>query len=208
LKWHLAGVVSVDSRGFLETLIDGYRTAGLSALHARWENLKLQFGGNWMQLCQPDLTEGWSSLRRGEFYFTCRAFAWWLLALILMPVVRLLKPSSGWSFHLAKARHAAAWLIIGWIIWIALMFVPGSAMLHQGTLVTQLVGFTLIALICNRAVFMTATILQIVWLAVAWVPPSNWVQGSFSPYLALAAAGSAVALASVALGAKENFDSQ
>jgi hypothetical protein len=77
-----------------------------------------------------------------------------------------------------------AWWLAGWLVWVALMFSPNQTIIHQGTLLTQLLGFALMAwcaLRLSRAVFLACAALEIILFLVSWVPASAIVSGAISP---------------------------
>jgi hypothetical protein len=82
------------------------------------------------------------------------------------------------------------WLLGGLLVWIALMFSPNSATLHQGTLVTQLLSFTLLAwwaISLNRLFFAAIAVVNTIWFTVVWVPAGNFPAGPWQVLPAIAA---------------------
>lgn len=200
LKWHLAGSPAIDDRGVLVTLRDRYREVGLSgALQARWANLRLQVAGRWPD--GPTLAgdRPGHARRADETTFLLRSFAVWSLAL-LVPIL--------WIFRRpalpAAVRHhlpaATGWLFAGLATWLALMFLPNAATIHQGTLVTQLLAFTLLAACAwhqSPRLFTLLATLQGTWFFYAWLPPGAGVEGAAIPGPGMIATGIAIALFSL-----------
>lgn len=199
LKWHLAGVIPIDSRGFAETLIDSYRQLGWrGALANRWVNLRIQWAGNWRDLrrFRPDADP--LPRRAEETTFTFRIFGWWLPAALALPWLL-------WTRRKDSDRILARgliWWICGWLAWLALMFLPDSARCHQGTLVTQLLGFALLmwaARSVHRLVFLLFAALQLAAFLVTWVGPSPEMTSPMNPLALAVAIPAAAGLAAVIL---------
>lgn len=199
LKWHLAGVIPPDSRGFGETLIDSYSRLGWhGALANRWRNLQLQWAGDWRNLLRFKPTADPLLRRVDETNFTGRTFGWWLPAAVALPWVLLRRriPMGG------VLGWALVWWISGWLVWLALMFLPGSASAHQGTLVTQLLGFSLLmwaAFSLHRIVFLVLTVMQIVTFMIVWVPASSVATDRANAVAVIVAAVAALCLIAVIL---------
>ena len=198
LKWHLAGVTDIDSRGIGAAMVDSYRRAGFStALQNKWQNLRMQLGTDWSPLLHVNSLAGPSDLRAGETTYMVRAWAWWACAW-LVPLVWLARrgsapPALPWAAH----RATLAWFGAGIAVWLILMFTPNSASIHQGTLCTQLLSSGLLAswtLHFNRWFFASLATVQALWFAVAWAPPSHAVEGRLQALPLVLAALSAAAL--------------
>ncbi len=192
IKWHLAGVIDIDSRGALEALRDGYRQAGLAgSLHNKWSNLRMQFGGNWSRLAHPFSPANRANIRFDEFYCTIFSLSFWIFAAPI-PLIQMARRST----PSPEARRACAWLMLGLAAWLALMFRPESASIHQGTMVTQLLGFALLAwsaLRFNRWLFFALFVLQAVWFLLIWSPTGVGAQ-AFALGLTIVSGAALVAL--------------
>jgi hypothetical protein len=194
-KWHLAGVIPPDARGFGETLVDSYRHLGWrGALANHWSNLQLQWTGTWRDLLRFRPAANPLARRVEEITFTGRTLGWWLpAALALLWVL--------WSRRRDSDRmlaRASLWWVCGWLVWLALMFLPDSARCHQGTLVTQLLGFALLfwaAWSVHRLVFLLFAGLQIAGFLVTWVAPSPDMTSPANPLAAAVAIAAALGLA-------------
>jgi hypothetical protein len=190
LKWHLAGVTQPDGRGFGAALVDGYRAIGWrGALANRRLNLSLQWAGEWRRLASFRWSNPVGVIRAEQFYYSLFTFGWWLPALIFLPraVWRERKTSAG------IIGLTTAWWLAGWLTWIALLFLPSQALIHQGTLLTPVLGFALIAwcaLQLNRMAFLVCASFEVLLFLVVWVPAAPAVASAVSP---LAAAVSIIA---------------
>jgi hypothetical protein len=135
LKWHLAGVVSVDSRSFLQTLIDQYRATPLSALFSnRLANLADAFNVNAFDGLNFGIPN-WVAVRRNAEFFETP------VALVLGFPLTVLMLGAG---VLARVRRhprtrsdrEQGWLVVAMIgcilFWALIMFKARSAVVHQG----------------------------------------------------------------------------
>ncbi|HTT57044.1 MAG TPA: hypothetical protein VMF63_08045 [Opitutaceae bacterium] len=197
LKWHLAGVIPPDGRGFGPTLVDSYRRIGWrGALANRWNNLRLQGAGDWRNLVRFRPMADPGSRRGDETTFTARTFGWWLPAGLLLPWLlwqRRREPDT-------ILRWAAISWFSGWLVWLALMFLPDSARAHQGTLVTQLLGFSLLmwaSLSLHRVVFLLLAAVQAVAFLTQWTTALPAAAGPLNLVSAVAAVAATLALAAV-----------
>ncbi len=184
LKWHLAGVIPVDDRSFGRALVENYRAVGWrGALANHLVNLKVQWEGDWRALFpfSPSL------LIRETRWEQCEcpsyAYGWWLVALAILPWAiwregRTGKGVMGW---------AASWWLAGWAAWVLLMFMANQATIHQGSLVTQLLGFALLtwsALRCHRLIFLGCATLEAALFVCSWVPLPGTLSGHVDPLAA------------------------
>ena len=170
LKWHLAGVIPPDSRGFVDTLLSSYRHLGWSQwLQVRESNYqtlmngsplqKLGFGGNYF------------TNRVEESFYFVRSLGWWAPAAVVVLAAMIV----GRGRHWASIRRAVLWILLTLLLWGALMFIPGSTLNHQGTFACQLVllvalGSTLWRL--WKPGFWLVAALQAVDFVRIWVPPT------------------------------------
>lgn len=199
LKWHLAGVIPPDSRGFGETLVDSYSRLGWhGALANRMNNLRLQWSGDWRNLLRFKPAADPLPRRGEEITYTARTFGWWLPAIVFLPWIvwrRRKEPD-------AILSSAAVWWIAGWVAWLGLMFLPDSARAHQGTLVTQLLGVSLLmwtALSLHRLVFLALALAQMAAFLTQWVSASPALAGAMNPLAAAVATCAALGMAGVVL---------
>jgi hypothetical protein len=138
LKWHLAGVIDVDPRGFLTTLRDSYAALSWSDyLRGRMANLDMLIFG-WParldNLAQSILrldAELAGHVLVGDFFhllLSLHAFAIAVIcALLLLPFMSsTLRPQRAMAVRLFAAMIATS------AIFIVLMFIPGSTLNHQG----------------------------------------------------------------------------
>ena len=191
LKWHLGGEMGIDRRGALEAIADGYRKAGLATtLRNKWSNVRFQFEGRWPGLRDFDLSLKSTRLREGETVYTVRSWGAWILAL-LAPLLWLVRARPAPPAETRRALLELCWWFLGGAcVWLALLFMPNTATIHQGTLVTQLLGPALLAVGAfqlNRWYFAALATFQAAWFALAWTPPSPLVEGRLLPAPALLA---------------------
>ena len=191
LKLHLAGVEAINARSFGDTLIGAYK--GLSWQDwwkARVENARMMADGQWgMGLWRkPDMF--W--MRIGEMKGLFYALGWWLPAALLPVWCWITGRDALWR----NSRLAVAWTLLGLAIWDVLMFVPGSTIIHQGTMLWLLILPATIAAglwRLSRAAYLTVALFQAVAFVRLWFPLID--PGAAKPLLAADLVMGAIALA-------------
>jgi hypothetical protein len=150
LKWQLAGVIEIDSRGASETIVDSYREAGFGGiLHNKAENFVAMSGGGPMA---EHFNEAVGAVRDGDlalfvedlrniFFFNLLPSLGLLLLVPLMMVAGRrrgrLNPAE-WSFALT----CFAVFAIGAVAWGLLLFGNAAArtVVHQGSYLLPVLG--------------------------------------------------------------------
>lgn len=171
LKWHLAGQAEHQDEnvGFLSVLNDQYRSIGwATAWSYRVANFRTLSGGHYLLVGNPWHPEfrKWSS--GWEFFATTGSFGFWLLSLAALP----------WVIWKQRGSHSivgpiVVWVVLGIGVWLSLLFLPQSAIVHQGSYVTQVVGLALLTWIAMRIhplFFLSIATLQIIVFLIVWVP--------------------------------------
>lgn len=145
LKWHLGGVIDIDARSTWETLRDAYRPLTLEQWWStRRANFLMSIGGNFREIL--DLSASTSAHRRGEeFFFLFRALGVLLLAWPLWLLTRLLPRRLRQPIPPFLGR-ALVWCALTFALWVSLMFIRSSTLIHQGAYSLPLVLFTLSAI--------------------------------------------------------------
>jgi hypothetical protein len=160
LKWHLAGVIPIDSRSFLETLRDAYRQQTWEQwLAARWANMRFTFSGSFGAVFDVFTTAA-KPRRQEEFFFLWRALGVLNLAWMVGPAVMLFRRH--WTARSSLAATLAGWTGSTVILWWVAMFAPSSTMLHQGSYVVLLVAAGLAAVLLLNAPR------RLGWFVLAW----------------------------------------
>jgi hypothetical protein len=130
LKWHLAGVVPIDSRTFGETLVQQYRALTLpEILRLKWQNFVYIYQAPY-HLCWQFGYSGAEVRRMCQAFIFSMSLGAWFLAVPLIPFYAL-RP----RFQPAYAR-LAGWVLLSFALWLLLMF--GSlreavTAVHQGS---------------------------------------------------------------------------
>ncbi len=220
IKWHLGGSLAIDDRGSLETILDGYREAGIGGtVDNKWDNVTMVVGTVWPKWAVPDAAdavgdgrfEDAATVLRGPRFFSLLSFlGLLLLAPIAMAVARLRGPPSGaeWRFSLvAFAVPAGACLV-----WVLLMFGGPNATtsIHVGAMAVPLLlvcacvvgadavsrGLALVLVGANALVVLAL-------YAPSFTPPPG---SSYSPTAGVLAIASLAVFAAVALTYREAVD--
>ncbi|MDX2187054.1 MAG: hypothetical protein SFV32_08980 [Opitutaceae bacterium] len=174
LKWHLAGQVEIDARPFGQTLLESYAAKPWrDHLQGKEYNLGMQFGHRWAD-AWPSLSPNLVERRHNEFFFTARAVGLWLLGIPVLAALFLFRRS---SMNLQATAHLFVWTIASYLVWCALLFQGGQAVIHQGSYASILGIFLLCAAGLARLphwAFVSFIALQTLYFITTW-----WtVQGS------------------------------
>jgi hypothetical protein len=150
VKWQLGGSLAIDDRGALETIVDGYREAGLGgALQNKWENVRQIVGfGETRSAVDGAVDEFFSgnpgkaaaALRLPRFYALLPLLGVFLLAPVAMALARARGRPEGpeWRFALASLGLCVA----ACVAWALLMFggPDSTTMIHVGSLAVPLLA--------------------------------------------------------------------
>lgn len=140
-KWHIAGVIDVDSRSFPQALYDSYRQAGISGVaHNKLDNVReligryppegMLYGGGFL-----------AKLRGADFRYLLVGLAvfnaGWLL--LLFPAMRrhMLKG----NVDITRLKLVFAVALSSLVLWVLAMFGPGTTVIHQGSYLIMLLLF-------------------------------------------------------------------
>ena len=171
VKWHLAGVIDIDNRSFGQSLIDSYKNLSFAEIAKnKWENVKTLVGN-------PSLGMKSHNIRRtNEFFNLFKGLGvlniGWLAFLIAiinrkhLDLWRLLKIIIGVG-------------IISLIVWVLLMFGPGTTVIHAGSYATVIILFAGLGIgltMLNNFLSYFCLSLQIILFSVTWIfttPPTE-----------------------------------
>jgi hypothetical protein len=211
LKWQLAGVLRIDSRGFLQALVMQYQALSVHHLLAnKWANVQALVASPfvWRTLAPEPAWQtgflGWARLAQLNDLLPAAG-------LLLLGVVALAVKSSRRA--LAPAAPLAAACGIAIAVWVVLLWGSNgvSTINHQGAYAVIVLFIALCALAVSCLPWPAATLLlagSAVWFAVSWVPglgftPANPAETpsmmQFSPAMLLVClAGLILAAAAIA----------
>ncbi|HEY7255343.1 MAG TPA: hypothetical protein VH476_01555 [Solirubrobacterales bacterium] len=213
IKWHLAGVEAIDSRGSLETIVDSYREAGLGgAIEDKWNNVKDITGIErdseiktiYDNLKHGDVEEAINWIRGYRFFELLPMLGLLLIGPLAMAIRRRHRESEpDWRFALIGFAYVG----IGCFFWALLQWgTPGesSAIIHAGTTAIPLIAIAA----CVVAMASVSTGLAIAVVAInalfvlfLYVPAFTPLPGtSYSPIAAILAALGLLGYAYVAIG--------
>jgi hypothetical protein len=176
VKWHLAGVIPPDDRGTWETLTDAYRAQPLAETwRTRVFNARLLAHGDWTDLFR--FSFGNRQIRRhNESTWMFFSLGWWILGLAIIPVAwRVPAVRRHWRRDDVRALGlSVAWALATLVVWVALMFLPGSTSNHQGSYTVFLLLVAALAFALVRAHWIAAVVigvLQAINFVVFWLDP-------------------------------------
>jgi hypothetical protein len=181
LKWHLAGVVQVDSRPFTQILIGAYKNLSWSQIFAvRRANMIAIFGhiSQWWVACgrlftnlsEPSTVQ---QIRLLQFFFFVPSLGIFMLgSLFLLFTARRKRNTVEWRLALLLTIY----VLITLLVWGVLLFSPDAALIHQGTYVCGILAIAASVLStwnvsrhCAQALIFLQAILSIV----VYVIPGN-----------------------------------
>ncbi len=148
LKWHLAGAMSLDSRTFSQTFIDAYSQPKPSQIvENKIENVKALFGP-WDIRAQGKGLLDW--YKTGTFFYLFQTFNFLNLGFFVFLAARVFsfKPGSSVTFSAVQRLFLLSFVSIA--VWCLLMYIPGSTVIHQGSLADDTLLF--VGLIVTLAV--------------------------------------------------------
>lgn len=212
LKWQLGGSLAIDDRGAVETIVDGYRAAGIDGTLAnKWGNVTRIVGQedaeDAVREASDEIGEGHFgravvALRLPRFFDLLPLLGLLLIGPIAMAVARAQGRPSGREWRFALACFAFCGLACA--LWALLMFgePDSSTLLHVGTLTVPLLAICA-CVIGAYAVYprlavglVTANALLVLALYVPALSPPPGT--SYSVLAALLAAASLAGFATVA----------
>jgi hypothetical protein len=209
-KWMIGGVIDIDDRGTMETIVDSYEEVGFDgALHAKGQNFVALVGGGPMvtQLkgAIDEAKAGNSSNALGILRF---ALFLYLLPSLGLLLIALGAMAVGWR---RRGRDPAEWSLACWcliaaaigaVAWALLMFggTRAATVIHQGSLAIPILALCAAA-VGVRAVYPRSGAcllgLNALLMLAIYVPSLDPLEGSV--YSAWAGALAAFSLAGFAL---------
>jgi hypothetical protein len=207
LKWHLAGVLPIDSRPLLQTLADAYRGQTFAQwVHAKLYNLRALFTDDGTQLAanlraaaslvrhdriSAGLRQASSALRNGGMLHLFQSPG--LLDLGFLGLIWSWVRRRGGTPAAALAGRCLVLTALCTAGWCLLMFSPGATLNHQGTYLTNcclMVALALGVLEFPRWLIGTLAAGHAAFFGAVWILSAE--RGVFTPAL-LSAADPAVA---------------
>jgi hypothetical protein len=126
LKWHLAGVIPVDSRTFAQTLKEEYgKLSGPDWRAAREANLRALAGWPWYHEKGRSVAQ---DVVRIQFFHLLPA-----ADLLVFGFVGIFAGIVGDGADLRAIRRLGLYVLATILLWVTLMFLPGSTVNHQGS---------------------------------------------------------------------------
>lgn len=204
LKMHLAGEIGQDPRGTWQTIRENYaKLSWTTIVNVRRENLSMQIPRDWGWL--HDLSKAGAAKRRdAEFFGVFRSLTWWIFGLLAFPVALAFR---GRPIDTRGHLDLVAWTLVTTALWCALLYLPGMALVHQGSYCVPITLFALLSMWLELAspwTLLAVLLLQGATFLTTWAVAGDQAGGP--------ACGLPVALAVLAAGAtavlvaRENTD--
>ena len=179
IKWQFAGVINPDNRSTMQTVIDSYKHI---SLHTWLENRKLNIKMLYVPIEKPELPNGIKALgfsgtsikqslghlsiwyEENDFYIFFFAFG--LLNLGWLAVFTRKNRSS-----ITDVEKRLVWAsLISIVVWVLVMFIPSSTVIHQGSYATLLIIYCLLITWLGRnKLLFPLFVIQFLLFSVLWV---------------------------------------
>ena len=141
LKWHIAGVIDVDSRGFLEALYQSYKNTdvieNIKRIHS---NINLLYGNsfNSFNIFKIPLEN-----RVFDFFYFSRSFVFPFFCFVFLFIFNLFMNS---KLYLQKYKIFFLITFSSLYFWCIIMFIPSSTINHHGSYANNILILVLILL--------------------------------------------------------------
>jgi hypothetical protein len=175
LKLHLGGARVADNRGTWETIASAYRSHDPGTLLGyRLANLRTLFAGpwgDWLTFNGADL----AARRNAEYYGLFYALGWWNLGFLAIGARLLVRWRRGPGPGDPGIALSLGWCFLTLAVWLAMMFLPVSTVIHQGSYACVLLLFLCLGwTLCRHypRMFTLAAALQAASFIQVWLPPN------------------------------------
>jgi hypothetical protein len=170
-KWHIAGVVQIDSRSTIQAIKDSYNRLSLAQIaNNKWENLKILAASPETGMLSPKLT------REKEFFHLTRSLGLLNLGWFLWCAILLLKRTK-LSPQIKPISLVLGVSVFSLLFWVLVMFGPATTILHQGSYATVILLFIGLAGVITRLpqlLVYAVLALQALWFVINWVLAPSW----------------------------------
>jgi len=144
LKWHLAGVIDVDSRSFPQAFKDAYQHLSFAQIaNNKWENLKML-----IDYPKADAKNEYTA-REKDFLHLFRALGvlniGWLIWLA-SPFLKYLNS----QVDIKRVHLVLSVGVLSVVVWILAMFGSGTTSIHQGSYATMILLFIGLATLLTK----------------------------------------------------------
>jgi hypothetical protein len=172
VKWHIAGVVEIDSRPTGQAIIESYQSLSLTQIAAnKWENVRTILGP------LPLPGEPPAVVREHELFSLIRSLGVLNLGWLLLPVFLLSK-----AFHCGvKREHIGTLFAVGvggLVFWVFVMFGPGTTGVQSASFATIMLLFTGLAVLLTglpRLIVYGLLAFQVVVFTFNWIVATTFI---------------------------------
>jgi hypothetical protein len=173
LKWHLAGVTDPDPRLFPGILVDEYQRIGAGeALATRVTNTRYLLEGDFLSSF-VFRADGSLERRVADAVMVGLAVRAGLVLAAIALVLAVIDRSRGRRLLTGARRDVLVWCALTTVAWVALMFLPRSTALYQGSPAMPLAFVAVTAaIVAERAprLFVAVAAWQAAWFVTTWLP--------------------------------------
>ncbi len=152
LKWHLAGVRDLDSRPFRQLLIDAYSKPPASAIIGyKLQNFRSLFGPSPWPILRSVANRGsWTRLlawyKGGIFFDFFQTLGILNLGLLAFLWARIFRNKAGPHDIFCWLPRLLSLPAVSLAVWCLIMYLPGSTLVHQGSLADVMLVFLALGL--------------------------------------------------------------
>src|SRR5262249_34982560 len=138
--------IDIDDRSFSQALAESYTASSFTEIAGhKWANVQALVGLPWIE--PRHIGEGWRAIwRNSEYYNVFRALGVLNVGWLVLAVSRFRRVSGQ---TLVEARVLLAVALAGLLVWLLLMFGPGTTLIYQGALATVILLFVVLAAVVS-----------------------------------------------------------
>jgi hypothetical protein len=164
IKWHLAGVIDIDERSTGETIVEEYQRIGFrGVLEYKWQNMRTMVSA-------PALFNDEQN-RRNNFLWTLNSLGVLNLSWIILPIL-FITNRPGNKLWLQPVLISLGVALTSVLVWMLLIFGPGTTSIHTGsygTMTLLFVGLASVLSLLPNALVLGLLIFQMVYFFVPWI---------------------------------------
>lgn len=175
VKWHIAGVIAIDSRSAWETIVDSYKNLSWNDFI---KNRKANVGALWKGHFFSPIGLANGQKQNIEFRYLINALGvlnvgWFVWLFIYFRSIIGIRRQPQYIRTLKLIFHVSLTAVF---IWVMLMYIPGSTIIHQGSYATMILIFCFLAIIVSsfpRFLLIFIIVLHITDFFCTWVYPKH-----------------------------------
>jgi len=147
LKWHLAGATKLDSRPFLQVLTQAYSIPAASAIvQNKLQNIRTLLGSSPRGILRSAMNRAARAgliawYKDGIFFYFFQALGLLNLGFLAFLWARIFPANAGFENLFPPIQRLLILPFVSLGVWCLLMYLPGSTVIHQGSLADVMLFF-------------------------------------------------------------------